>query len=115
MLILGKFSSVRHQCFKASFGPSVLASGYSNTIGKSLSQTHYYNRRGREYAEVNLWNGGNNILGPGLSKSLYNEAVRDEITSYIRMQLTDGISSINSEVLTFIITQEIAKKKECGE
>ena len=31
------------------------------------------------------------------------------------MQLADGISNINSEVLTFIITQQLSEKNGCGE
>ena len=101
--------------FKVSLGPSLLVSAFSNTIGKSLAQTYFYNKRGREYAQTNLWNNSNNILGSDLSRILYNESVREEILSYIKMQLADGISNINSEVLTFIITQQLSEKNGCGE
>ena len=57
----------------------------------------------------------NNILGTDLSRILYNESVREEILSYIKMQLADGISNINSEVLTFIITQQLSEKNGSGE
>ena len=76
------------------------------------SKTHYYNKRGTEYAQTNLWN---NILGTDLSRILYNESVREEILSYIKIQLADGISNINSEVLTFIITQQLSEKNGSGE
>ena len=79
-------------------------------FGNRSSKTHYYNKRGREYAQTNLWNNSNNILGFDLSRILYNESVREEILSYIKMQLADGISNINSEVLTFIITQQLSEK-----
>ena len=69
-------------------------------FGNRSSKTHYYNKRGTEYAQTNLWNNGNNILGSDLSRILYNESVREEILSYIKIQLADGISNINSEVLT---------------
>ena len=101
--------------FLFSIIPSGIASTYSNTIGKSLAQTHYYNKRGIEYAAVKLWDSSNNILGLGLGRTLYNETVRDEILSFVKMQLADGVSNINSEVLTFIITQQFSKKNECGE
>lgn len=86
-------------------------------FGNRSSKTHYYNKRGTEYAQTNLWNNSNNILGQSLSKALYNEAVRDEILSFVKMQIADGISDINSEILTYIISQEIANKikKQCGE
>lgn len=79
------------------------------------SKTHYYNKRGTEYAQTNLWNNSNNILGSDLSRILYNESVREEILSYIKIQLADGISNINSEVLTFIITQQLSEKNGSGE
>ena len=78
-------------------------------FGNRSSKTHYYNKRGTEYAQTNLWN---NILG---SRILYNESVREEILSYIKIQLADGISNINSEVLTFIITQQLSEKNGSGE
>ena len=80
-------------------------------FGNRSSKTYYYNKRAREYAN------SNNILGQSLSKALYNEAVRDEILSFVKMQIADGISDINSEILTYIISQEIANKikKQCGE
>ena len=81
-------------------------------FGNRSSKTHYYNKRGREYAQTNLWN---NILGTDLSRILYNESVREEILSYIKIQLADGISNINSEVLTFIITQQLSEKNGSGE
>lgn len=81
-------------------------------FGNRSSKTHYYNKRGTEYAQTNLWN---NILGTDLSRILYNESVREEILSYIKMQLADGISNINSEVLTFIITQQLSEKNGSGE
>ena len=86
-------------------------------FGNRSSKTHYYNKRAREYAQTNLWNNSNNILGSDLSRILYNESVREEILSYIKMQIADGISDINSEILTYIISQEIANKikKQCGE
>lgn len=86
-------------------------------FGNRSTKTHYYNKRGREYAQTNLWNNSNNILGQSLSKALYNEAVRDEILSFVKMQIADGISDINSEILKYIISQEIANKikKQCGE
>ena len=83
-------------------------------FGNRSSKTHYYNKRGTEYAKPNLWNNSNNILGTDLSRILYNESVREEILSYIKMQLADGISNINSEVLTFIITQQLSEKMEVG-
>ncbi len=58
-----------------------------------------------------MWDNSNNILGLGLGRTLYNETVRDEILSFVKMQLADGVSNINSEVLTFIITQQFSKKK----
>ena len=61
-------------------------------FGNRSSKTHYYNKRGREYAQTNLWNNSNNILGSDLSRILYNESVREEILSYIKIQLADGIS-----------------------
>ena len=70
---------------------------------------------GTEYAQTNLWNNSNNILGTDLSRILYNESVREEILSYIKIQLADGISNINSEVLTFIITQQLSEKNGSGE
>ena len=81
-------------------------------FGNRSSKTHYYNKRGTEYAQTNLWN---NILGTDLSRILYNESVREEIFSYIKIQLADGISNINSEVLTFIITQQLSEKNGSGE
>ena len=81
-------------------------------FGNRSSKTHYYNTRGTEYAQTNLWN---NILGTDLSRILYNESVREEILSYIKIQLADGISNINSEVLTFIITQQLSEKNGSGE
>jgi hypothetical protein len=81
-------------------------------FGNRSSKTHYYNKRGTEYAQTNLWN---NILGTDLSRILYNESVREEILSYIKIQLADGISNINSEVLTFIITQQLSEKNGSGE
>ena len=72
-------------------------------FGNRSSKTHYYNKRGREYAQTNLWNNSNNILGTDLSRILYNESVREEI------------SNINSEVLTFIITQQLSEKNGSGE
>ncbi len=86
-------------------------------FGNRSSKTHYYNKRAREYAKMKLYNNSNNILGQSLSKALYNEAVRDEILSFVKMQIADGISDINSEILTYIISQEIANKikKQCGE
>ena len=81
-------------------------------FGNRSSKTHYYNKRGTEYAQTNLWN---NILGTDLSRILYNESVREEILSYIKIQLSDGISNINSEVLTFIITQQLSEKNGSGE
>ena len=71
--------------------------------------------KGTEYAQTNLWNNSNNILGSDLSRILYNESVREEILSYIKIQLADGISNINSEVLTFIITQQLSEKNGSGE
>lgn len=86
-------------------------------FGNRSSKTYYYNKRARKYAQTNLWNNSNNILGSDLSRILYNESVREEILSYIKMQIADGISDINSEILTYIISQEIANKikKQCGE
>ena len=81
-------------------------------FGNRSSKTHYYNKRGTEYAQTNLWN---NILGTDLSRILYNESVREEILSYIKIQLADGITNINSEVLTFIITQQLSEKNGSGE
>ena len=81
-------------------------------FGNRSSKTHYYNKRGTEYAQTNLWN---NILGTDLSRILYNESVREEILSYIKIHLADGISNINSEVLTFIITQQLSEKNGSGE
>ena len=81
-------------------------------FGNRSSKTHYYNKRGTEYAQTNLWN---NILGTDLSRILYNESVREEILSYIKIQLADGISNINREVLTFIITQQLSEKNGSGE
>ena len=81
-------------------------------FGNRSSKTHYYNKRGTEYAQTNLWN---NILGTDLSRILYNESVREEILSYIKIQLADGISNINSELLTFIITQQLSEKNGSGE
>ena len=51
-------------------------------FGNRSSKTHYYNKRGTEYAQTNLWN---NILGTDLSRILYNESVREEILSYIKI------------------------------
>ena len=94
-----------------------MASTFSHTIGESLEQTHYYNKRGIEYAAVKLWNNSNNVLGPGLSRALYNGAVKEEILSFVKIQIADGVSSVNSEILSFIISQEIANKTKngCGE
>lgn len=74
-------------------------------------------RRGIEYAAVKLWNNRNNVLGPGLSRALYNGAVKEEILSFVKIQIADGVSSVNSEILSFIISQEIANKTKngCGE
>ena len=122
-LSCGKETSVKKigedalKSFFISAGVSSLASTFSHTIGESLEQTHYYNKRGIEYAAVKLWDSSNNILGLDLGRTLYNETVRDEILSFVKIQIADGVSSVNSEILSFIISQEIANKTKngCGE
>ena len=103
--------------FFISAGISSGASAFRHTIGESLIKNYYYNKNGTGYAKMKLYNNSNNILGQSLSKALYNEAVRNEILSFVKMQIADGISDINSEILTYIISQEIANKikKQCGE
>ena len=103
--------------FFISAGVSSLASTFSHTIGESLAQTYHYNREGRLYTVVKLWDSSNNILGLDLGRTLYNETVRDEILSFVKMQIANGVSSVNSEILSFIISQEIANKTKngCGE
>ena len=95
----------------------MVASTFSHTIGESLAQTYHYNREGRLYTVVKLWDSSNNILGLDLGRTLYNETVRDEILSFVKMQIANGVSSVNSEILSFIISQEIANKTKngCGE
>ena len=103
--------------FFISAGVSSLASTFSHTIEESLAQTYHYNREGRLYTVVKLWDSSNNILGLDLGRTLYNETVRDEILSFVKMQIANGVSSVNSEILSFIISQEIANKTKngCGE
>ena len=98
-----------------SAGISSGASAFRHTIGESLIKNYYYNKNGTGYAKMKLYNNSNNILGSDLSRILYNESVREEILSYIKIQLADGISNINSEVLTFIITQQLSEKNGSGE
>ncbi len=52
-----------------------------------------------------------------MSRALYNGAVKEEILSFVKIQIADGVSSVNSEILSFIISQEIANKTKngCGE
>ena len=73
--------------------------------------------KGIKNAAVKLWDSSNNILGLDLGRTLYNETVRDEILSFVKMQIANGVSSVNSEILSFIISQEIANKTKngCGE
>ena len=85
---------------------SLIKKGEGGTNGKKFDAL---------FAQTNLWNNSNNILGTDLSRILYNESVREEILSYIKIQLADGISNINSEVLTFIITQQLSEKNGSGE
>ena len=63
---------------------------------------------------VKLWDSSNNILGLDWGRTLYNETVQDEILSCVKMQIADGVSSVNSEILSFIISQEIGKKIKAG-
>ena len=100
--------------FVVSASTSMVASTFSHTIGESLAQTYHYNREGRLYTVVKLWDSSNNILGLDLGRTLYNETVRDEILSFVKMQIANGVSSVNSEILSFIISQEIGKKIKVG-
>ena len=100
--------------FVVSAATSMVASTFSHTTGESLAQTYHYNREGRLYTVVKLWDSSNNILGLDLGRTLYNETVQDEILSFVKMQIADGVSSVNSEILSFIISQEIGKKIKAG-
>ena len=42
------------------------------------------------------------------------ETVRDEILSFVKMQIANGVSSVNSEMLSFIISQEIGEIIKVG-
>lgn len=48
--------------------------------------------KGIKNAAVELWDSSNNILGLDLGRTLYNEAVRDEILSFVKMQIANGVS-----------------------
>ncbi|RGS58403.1 hypothetical protein DWX81_18415, partial [Roseburia inulinivorans] len=79
-------------------------------FGNRSSKTHYYNKRGTEYAQTNLWNNSNNILGTDLSRILYNESVREEILSCNNILGTDLSrilynESVREEILSYIKIQ----------
>ena len=103
--------------FLISVGVSFGASTFSHTMGESLTQTYRYNREGRFYTQMKLWNSSNNVLGSDLNRSLYKESVQDEILSFAKMQIADRASDVNSEILAFIISKEIGNKikSRCGE
>ena len=48
--------------------------------------------KGIKNAAVKLWDSSNNILGLDLGRTLYNETVRDEILSFVKMQIANGVS-----------------------
>ena len=81
----------------------------------------YYKERKHLYADLDKADDelekkyNNSTSSKDAPKKSSRSAILSEILSYIKIQLADGISNINSEVLTFIITQQLSEKNGSGE